>query len=232
LNYLVKAQGKENCKDIVFIPCAINYDKIPEDRTLIAHQEEGFKSKGAFYSLLSSLKFLATVATYVMPRRHKPFGYACVNFGKPVSLNDWQTQHNVVIGEQDDTQRRQSITALGNDLAGRIGKLIPVLPTYLLASVLRNSDDLPISELKLKVRTTRLIDDMFAAKLPVFLPNNDGDYALSQGIYVLLRRKIIVPTGDGRFKLVESNRKLLEYYCNTISDFVESVSPEGSKKCQ
>ena len=232
LNYLVKALGKGSCKDIVFIPCAINYDKIPEDRTLVAHEKEGFKSKGPLYSLMSFLKFLTTVGTYVMPRRHKPFGYACVNFGQPVSLNDWQKQHDLVIDEQDKAKRRETITALGNDLAARIGDLIPVLPTYLLASVLGSSEDLPISELKLKVRATRLIDDMIDAGLPVFLPNNDGDYALSQGIYILLRRKIIEPTGDGQFKLVESNRKLLEYYCNTISDFVESVSAKSDSECQ
>jgi glycerol-3-phosphate O-acyltransferase len=216
----------------VFIPCAINYDKIPEDRTLVAHQKEGFKSKGPLWSLISFLKFLTTIGTYVMPRRHKPYGYACVNFGQPVSLNDWQKQHDLVIDEQDKAKRRETITALGNDLAGRIGKLVPVLPTYLLASVLRNSDDLPISELKLKVRATRLIDKMIDAGIPVFLPNNDGDYALSQGIYVLLRRKIIEPTGDGQFKLVKSNQKLLEYYCNTISDFVDSVSAHGDSECQ
>ena len=229
LNYLVKGLGKGNCKDIVFIPCAINYDKIPEDRTLVAHQEEGFKSKGPLYSLYSFVKFLTTIATYMMPRRHKPYGYACVNFGQPVSLSAWQQQHGLVIGEQEDASRRESITALGEDLAERIGKLIPVLPTYLLASVLGNSDDLPISELKLKVRATRLIEDMIAAGLPVFLPNNDGDFALSQGIYVLLRRNIIEPTGDGQFMLVESKRKLLEYYCNTISGFVDAVSGPGDQ---
>jgi len=234
LNYLVKALGKGNCKDIVFIPCALNYDKIPEDKTLIAHQEEGFESKGVLYSLFSFLKFISTVSTYVMPRKHKPFGYACVNFGKPVSLNEWQTERGVILNEQNHADRRESITALGNDLAGRIGNLLPILPTYLLASVLSNSEDLPISELKLKVRATRLIDDLVADGAPVFLPNNDGDYALSQGIYVLLRRKIIEPTGDGQFKLVESKRMLLEYYCNTISGFVESVSDKTSsdEKCR
>ena len=138
----------------------------------------------------------------------------------------------MVLSEQDKADRRESITALGNDLAGQIGDLLPVLPTYLLASVLGNSDDLPISELKLKYRATKLIDDLLEAGVPVFLPNNDGDYALSQGIYVLLRRKIIEPTGDGQFRLVESKRGLLEYYCNTISGFVESVSDRnGDKKC-
>ncbi len=227
LNYLVKAHDKESCKDIVFIPCALNYDKIPEDKTLIAHQEEGFESKGRLYSLFSFLKFVAAVATYAMPRRHKPFGYACVNFGQPLSLAAWQSERNVVIGEQEAAERRESITALGNELAARIGNLVPVLPTYLLASVLGNSDDLPISELMLKVRTTKLIEDLCSAGVPVFLPNNDGDYALSQGIYVLLRRNIIEPTGDGRFKLVESRRRLLEYYCNTVAPFVEQISDRG-----
>jgi hypothetical protein len=49
------------------------------------------------------------------------------------------------------------------------------------------------------------------------LPNNDEDYALSQGIYVLLRRKVIRPTGDGRFELVEDYRELLNYYRDTIA---------------
>lgn len=228
LNYLVKALNSGSCKDIVFIPCALNYDKIPEDKTLIAHQEEGFKAKGPLYSLFSFLKFFTTVATYVMPRRHKPFGYACVNFGKPISLNTWQQEHNLIISEQDTNDRRQSISVLGADLAGRIGDLLPVLPTYLLASVLGNSNDLPISELELKVRATRLINDLESAGVPVFLPNNDGDYALSQGIYVLLRRKIIEPTGGGQFRLVESKRKLLEYYCNTISGFVDLASAQSN----
>jgi glycerol-3-phosphate O-acyltransferase len=230
LNYLVKAIGENSCKDIVFVPCALNYDKIPEDKTLIARQEEGFTEKGRLYSLFSFLKFFATVTTYVVPRRHKPFGYACVNFGKPVSLNAWQQDRDVVIKEQGDSDRRESITALGNDLATRISNLIPILPTYLLARVLGDSDDLPISELNLKVRATKLIESLISIEAPVFLPNNDGDYALSQGIYVLLRRNVIEPTGDGRFDLVESKRKLLEYYCNTISGFIDSVPDKGDSE--
>jgi glycerol-3-phosphate O-acyltransferase len=229
LNYMVKAAGENSCKDIVFIPCALNYDKIPEDKTLIAHQEDGFTKKGPLYALLSFLKFAGSVTAYMMPRRHKPFGYACVNFGSPISLNDWQAEHDVTINLQDRADRRKSITALGNELAGRVSDLVPILPTYLLARVLSDSEDLPISELNLKVRATKLIEKLIRDGAPVFLPNNEGDYALSQGIYVLLRRNIIEPTGDGRFNLVKSNRKLLDYYCNTISGVIDSVSDDGGK---
>ncbi len=229
LNYMVKAANENSCKDIVFVPCALNYDKIPEDKTLIAHQDDGFTSKGPLYALLSFLKFIGSVTAYMMPRRHKPFGYACVNFGSPISLNDWQAKNDVAINLQDRAERRKSITALGNELAARVSDLVPILPTYLLAKVLSDSEDLPISELNLKVRATKLIEKLISNGAPVFLPNNEGDYALSQGIYVLLRRNIIEPTGDGRFNLVKSNRKLLDYYCNTISGVIDSVSEDGGK---
>ncbi len=165
----------------------------------------------------------------MLPRRHKPFGYACVNFGSPISLNAWQQEHDVDIELQDKAGRRESITALGSELATSVGNLLPLLPTYVLAKVLGDSDDLPISQLNLKIRATKLIDDLISVGAPVFLPNNDGDYALSQGIYVLLRRNVIEPTGDGRFDVVESNRKLLEYYCNTIAGSIDSISPGRNK---
>jgi glycerol-3-phosphate O-acyltransferase len=217
LNYLVKAYGEGNCQDIVFIPTALNYDKIPEDRTLVAHREEGFRNKGRFYSLLSFLKFFVTVGTYVLPRRHKPFGYAGVNFGTPVSLSDWQQSRQIQLADAPDDERRAGINSLGEDLALTIRDLIPVLPTNVLAHVLAASEDLPISEMELKVRALGLLRELSARGAPVVLPNNDEDYALSQGIYVLLRRKVIRPTGDGRFELVEAYRELLNYYRDTIA---------------
>lgn len=217
INYLLKAYGEGQCRDIVFIPAALNYDKVPEDRTLVSHREQGFQEKGRFYSLLSFLRFVATVVTYVLPRRHKPFGYACVNFGRPVSISQWQQQRKLELGALNDEQRRQGIQELAADLSARIEGLIPVLPTNVLAHVLIESEDLPISELELKVRALKLIHKLAEQPVSLMLPNNDEDFALGQGIYILLRRNIIRPTGDSRFQLVESQRELLNYYRDTIA---------------
>ena len=36
LSYLLKARGQEQCRDIVFVPVGLAYDRIPEDKTLLA----------------------------------------------------------------------------------------------------------------------------------------------------------------------------------------------------
>jgi len=222
MNYICKALNTETCKDIVFIPCALNYDKIPEDKTLVVHKDEGFKDKGRFYTLVSFVKFFTTVVTYVVPRRFKPFGYSCVNFGEPLSLADWQKTHNIELAQLDKNERRKNITALGDELAAKINELIPILPCNLIARVVADNRDTPLTELELKLKATSLADQLVEQGVKVFIPDNDGDYAFSQGIYILLRRKLIEPTGDGRFSLVTQQHKILDYYCNTIDDVLKN----------
>ena len=50
--------------------------------------------------------------------------------------------------------------------------------------------------------------------------NNDEDYAFGQAIYVLIRRKVIRPTGDGRYELAGGHRDLLGYYRDTIAHYI------------
>lgn len=222
LNYVVKAYDKGNCSDIVFVPCALNYDRIPEDRTLIKHQDNGFRDKGPLYSLFSFLKFAATFSSYIIPRKHKPYGYACVNFGKPLSLKQWQVENQTDISQLDKDGRREFIGSLGEDIASSIQQLIPVLPTSLLATVLLDNIPEPMTELELKSQSTMLIKRLENANAYIALPTNDGDNALSQGIYILLRRNIICPTGDGRFCIVEGNRRFLDYYSRTVSHYLKA----------
>lgn len=216
LSYLVKAHEQDNCEDIIFIPAALNYDRIPEFRSLIAHRDKGFKNKSGFYSLLSFLRFLGAVSTYMLPRRHKPFGYTCVNFGDTVSLGNWQKKNKLEINKLPDAARRKAIGDLGRDLAQDISRLIPVLPTNILAKVFEESDGEPLSEFELKIRATALIKKLMKKKITVLLPKHDEDYALGQGIYILIRENIIEPTGDGRFTLVERNIHQMKYYSNQI----------------
>ncbi len=218
MSYLMRANNEGTCKDILFVPAALNYDRIPEFKSLIVHQDKGFKNKGAFYSFYSFIRFIATVSTYVLPRRHKPYGYSCVNFGKAVSLNDWQKENNINFNDLSASARREMIGKFGQELAERIDKIVPILPTNILGRVFKESTDFPLSEIELKTRSIELVKKLKRKNVAVFMPKNDEDYALSQGIYILIREKIIYPMGDGRFKLVSGSEKALDYYSNVVPE--------------
>ncbi len=151
LNYQLKALGSRRCRDIVFIPAAVNYDKIPEDTSLIAQQAPGrklYRKRNRFFSRLVFLMFLFRLLPYLLPRKYKPFGYAGVEFGEPVSLNQWQHDRNLNLAEMADAPRREAVTWLAEDLANTIQGMIPVLPVPILATVLLQGSEAKFSELE------------------------------------------------------------------------------------
>ncbi len=215
LNYLLKASGQGNCKDIVFVPVGLSYDRIPEDKTLIEHSEQGFAEKNRLYALLSLLRFLVLI----MPRMiglTKPYGKVVANFGRPLSLNEWQAGTGRSLAEGDSSLRRQTVDSLGEELAGRIESLIPVLPVALLARSLLNMEGKGIAELQLKREALSHAETLRHNGALVALENNIEDRAFDAALYMLLKRKLIVLGGDGRLHTAPRGLAMLEYYRNSI----------------
>ena len=216
LNYVTKAMGRGDCKDIVFIPTALNYDKIPEDKTLLAHQEQGFKQKGRFYSILSFGKFLLQLVPHILPHQHKPFGYACVNYGDPISLQQWQQQQGIDLNQCDSEQRKQAIGQLGDDIAQQIEQHLPILPVSLLSAICLNNLDQPISELDIKVQGNELFIKLRQQGRYMLIPKKDEDYALEQALYTLSKRGMITEIEEGLFQADSQHRAMFEYYRNSL----------------
>ena len=86
LNYIIQSWTPEG-RDVVFVPVAINYDRVLEDGFLIAASKAG---KRKFKVPMTRL--LSIVAGHIwlrMTRRFKPFGTATVGFGEPLRLADY-----------------------------------------------------------------------------------------------------------------------------------------------
>ena len=73
-------------RDIVFVPVGINYDRTFEDRSFLRELDPRRRRRGAAAALRrrrgSSCRNLWLMAR----NRWHRFGYACVNFGSPFSL--------------------------------------------------------------------------------------------------------------------------------------------------
>ena len=90
LDYLARVKREPGFTGrVVFVPVAINYDRVLEDRSLLREQQ-------APEQRLRRRDQLAEVASYVLKvcgrfllRRARRYGRACVNFGEPISLDEW-----------------------------------------------------------------------------------------------------------------------------------------------
>ena len=215
LNYLLKANGQGNCKDIVFVPVGLSYDRIPEDKTLIEHSKQGFGEKNRFYAMLSLLRFLVLI----MPRMiglTKPYGKVVANFGRPLSLVEWQASTGLSLADSEPSLRRGIVDSLGEELAQRIESLIPVLPVALLARGLLDKEKEGISELQLKREALSHADILRQKGVVVALEDNTEDRAFDAALYMLLKRKLIKLGGDGRLHTAPQGLAILEYYRNSI----------------
>jgi len=215
LNYILRARGESDCRDIALIPVGLSYDRVPEDKTLVAHKEEGFTRKGPMYSLVSSLRFFLLV----MPRMlgvTKPWGTVVANFGEPLFLNRWLENKGCDSLQPGDLLWRDQVSALGEELKTQIDRLIPVLPMSLLADVLLDVDVSGISELAAKRRAENLAVKYREAGILVEMDAAGADRELDEALYTMMKRQLIELGADGLLRVTPEGGDLLVYYRNAV----------------
>lgn len=209
LSYIVSDFDPEGARDVIFVPVGLNYDRVLEDRLLLASAdtrkpEPGEKAQRFNVSLWTSTKFIFGYAFGRLLGRSYRFGYACVSFGTPLSLKDFAT------GREGDVTE-----PLGEELAARIGAVIPVLPVSLVATELLAADA-PLSREELTNRTKARAERMEAAGAHMHVPRGDPDYGLEVGVRMLTLRRIIKEK-DGAYVFLPGGKELATYYANAIS---------------
>ena len=150
LSYMISDFDFSKTGDIVFIPVGINYDRVLEDRILTRELEREESGREYKTSLSGIIHFLAHLIWLRFKGKLYRFGYACVSFGTPLSLKQWQQDHKVDLDALDDKPRFQKIEQLGDELLHEVGKVIPVLPVAVVAQIFLELGDEPIGELELK----------------------------------------------------------------------------------
>lgn len=192
----------EGTRDVVFVPVALNYDRVLEDRILIAAGDTGERRFRARISVVARFA-LKQVWLKVTGRFHR-FGYAAVSFGRPLSLRKFSE------GREGDLTK-----TLGTELMQRIGAVVPVLPVPLLAYVLEGGGEMD------RARIETSVSDVLArmSHAHVHLPGDDKSAAVDVGLRQLLRRKIVVET-EGLYRVPDDQLSALAYYANSIRHLV------------
>lgn len=203
LKYITDGFNPEK-RDIVFVPVALNYDRVFEDRVLLNALEGGGRRFHAKISVIAA--FLMKQIWLRLRGRYNRFGYAAVSFGHPLSLTEFAKDRDGDLAEP-----------LADALMQRIEEVIPVVPVPLVAAILLDAER-PISMPQLVGAVAMQVGRLKDAH--VHLPRDDIDYATEVGVRLLLRRKMIEKRA-GCYSVVDDQRSAVAFYANSIRHFLE-----------
>jgi len=216
IDYMMRGFRIDGERDLVFVPLGINYDRVLEDRTLLRAADPDAARRGSLAALGTTLRFLGRNLWLMLRSQWYRFGYACVNFGAPVSMREYCRARDLDFHRLAGDERRRAMAALGAHLMQAVGRIVPVLPVPLIATVLVQRGERAISPFDLKTEVARLLDALHARGAHIYIPRQDFDYAINVGLRMLRLRKL-VGEREGLVYAQSEELPLLRYYANSIA---------------
>ena len=216
LDYMLRGFDPAGERDLVFVPVGINYDRTLEDRTLLLEADGVRRKTGAARALGNTVRFVGHNLVLMMRSRWRRFGYACVNFGTPVSMRAWCEERGLDFRRMGRDGRHDAVALLGGELMAAVGRVIPVLPVSLVATVFVREPGVQMSELELKGRVADLVDEVQRGGGRVYVPRQDMDYSVTVGLRMLTMRHLVLDA-DGLFTANPAEIAVLRYYANSIA---------------
>lgn len=223
LDYIVRAFDPVEGRDVVFVPIGINYDRVLEDRSLLRRLDPEAKRVSGRHALATLLRFSGRNLRRALGGRWYRFGYACVNFGTPVSLRDWLGRRGLDLRRLGREERASHVAMLGADLMAAVGRVVPVLPVALVSEVLLRDAGRPHSALEIKARCLAMIERLETAGARIYVPRGDLDYSIDVGLRMLTLRRILSCEETGLYRVTEADRPVLRYYANSIAHLLETI---------
>jgi glycerol-3-phosphate O-acyltransferase len=217
IDYMLRGFRLDGERDLVFVPVGINYDRVLEDRTLLLSLEG--KTTGRLRTLSGTVGFLVHNLLLMLRSEWRRFGYACVNFGAPLSMREYCRSRHLDFQRLAGEERKQAMAFLGRELMDAVGRVVPVVPVALIATAFTREPTRAFSELELKAEVGQLLRRLEAAGAHVYVPRGDLDYAITVGLR-MLRLRHLVDEADGLFRVNPAEMAVVAYYANSIAHLI------------
>ena len=223
LDYMLRDYRPGNDRDVVFVPVGINYDRVLEDMSLVRKLDPEAVTRSPWFVIKTSFKFALKTLFMSRKKRWLRFGYASVNFGKPVSVFEYCQQHNVNLSELEQERRFKHIESISHQLMDEIADVVPVLPIALMSEVILANQSDWLSELEAKTVAVTHIEDLHARGAPIRISANACEDVLTAALSMLEGRGF-VERKEGLIRAQPEALDLLNYYANSIKQW-KAVSP-------
>ena len=206
LSILLQAHAEGFCKDLVFVPTSMVYDRIMEEQSYRREIEGGEKEQEKLKHIIGARRFLK-----------RKYGKVYIRFSPPLSLNEYLQQTHLA---RQEVPRRFAFR-----LVKAINDVTLVTPLTLVATAILGAHRRGFLYSELLETVETLIRFLKAYSIPMAASLGDSNRATQETLSLLLNWKIVevledVDQEEETFYFVEDDKKIeLEYYKNNIIHF-------------
>ena len=225
IGYIVRSYDPHAARDIVFIPVGVNFDRVFEERTLVANAETDFRGRGGAFVLGSSLRFAAREIWRKLTGKWLGFGIACANFGDPLSLKAWSDEQKVDFAALDKPELFTTVERLGQEITRRIVKVVPVLAVPLLSMVLLERASPPDTE-TLLAEAEEIVGELRGHGAHIGFEKNGKGPTLKDGLDLMVARGLVTKGEAGVLSPAPEEKALLQYYANSVIQLRDSLGKQ------
>ncbi len=211
-------------RDIWFVPVALNYDRVLEDRSLIRELITAGGRPSRLAQLGTVVSYLISNTVRLLTGRLKRYGRVAVNFGTPQSLRAWLKTAPQDILTRPKEERLPELDRLAREMLTRIGAIIPVTPVPLAAAALLSFGQTVITKDALLERMDQLRDRLKDVNGKVVRGGARIAEVWDRAWRMLRMRRLVVADGD-TLVVLPRGRPLLEFYANSIAHLVPIRGP-------
>ncbi len=196
LSYILADFDAEDRRDVVFVPVALNYDRVLEDRVLTEAAQAGERKFRA--SIPTAIWFLLRYVTRRLLRRAVRFGHAGVGFGEPLSLTEF-IRHS----------KGEVLEGVGEELRQRLLDVMPVLPVPMVCYLLQRAEG-PVTRAGLEKMCAPYLQRLNHPAM------EDAAQVVRDGMATLLTRRMVAEGPDG-VRMASEGRDLVAYYARSVA---------------
>ena len=217
LDYMLRDYHPGIDRDIVLVPVGINYDRVVEDISLVRKLDRSAARRSLWFVFRTATGFMLKTLFMGREKRWLRFGYASVNFGKPVSVEEYCRVHSIDFSSMDKQQRMVKVEHLSRSLMHSIQQVIPVLPVALMSEAILANGSSWVSAFELKSQAVSRIEQLKQMGAPIKLSESACE-AVLEGALVMLEGRGFVEKNQQEMLRAESDSiDLLKYYANSIA---------------
>ncbi|MGW8303001.1 MAG: 1-acyl-sn-glycerol-3-phosphate acyltransferase [Desulfobacterales bacterium] len=157
LDYMLRSYDPAKDRDIIFIPVGVNYDRTLEDRSLLRELDPDAEKRSQWFVIKTTCGFIWKSLILMILSRWQRFGYACVNFGNPISVRQYCQNSGIDFAKLERPVRFLEVEKLAKRLMDAIRQQVPALPVSLVATVMLESDSRGMQAVEVQAKVERLI---------------------------------------------------------------------------